>query len=551
MIKKIDGKIYVDLVSHGIKNIEKHCEELNRLNVFPVPDGDTGTNILMTLKCGYHEISLNSYDSLPDTALPFSSAAVFGARGNSGVIISQFFKGMSDTFKDADEADPALLANALNNGATEAYAAVLNPVEGTMLTVLNDAAKEVMLSLPLDSINDVIDVYLNAARKSLKNTPELLPILKKANVVDSGGSGVVCFFEGVQKYLRGEEIMFDDDESKPTKADVPHINPSLFNKHTVFNYGYCIEGLLQLSANAEEFVYSEFNNKLSELGSSLVSSVENDKVKIHIHSKAPGNIINFCQRFGELLTVKIENMTVQNVEQQLNEKQQRKILCATETSGSEFAIVAVASTAEIQQMFIDMGADVVILSEICPSSQDFMDAFKCVSSNRILVFPNGSNSILTSMQAGSLYKKAMVSVVNSRSTAECYASLAVLDFNGTLDEAITLVNDTIANVRQVFLYHTTSDIKYGSKIIRQNDFFALEGKKVLAVDTTLESVALRVVEKKMQEEEASVITVFYGQSVSDEHVSHLIEEIKKASGDAEIATVSTNDTIYDITIIFE
>ena len=551
MITKIDGKIYADLVSHGIKNLEKHRDVLNRLNVFPVPDGDTGTNMLMTLRCGQNEMASSSYDSLPDTAMQFSSAAVFGARGNSGVIVSQFFKGVSEVFKDSDEAGPALLSIALESGTREAYASVVNPVEGTMLTVLKDASAAVMLALPLQSIDEVIDVYLDAARRSLANTPELLPILKKANVVDSGGSGVVYFFEGVQKYLRGEEIATDTEISEQKGSELPFINPSMFNKQTEFRYGYCVEGLLQLTDTAEPFSYSEFNAELSKLGSSLVSSVETDKVKIHIHSKFPGNIINFCQRFGELLTIKIENMTVQNTNRELREKEHRKFLCSPEESTSEFAVVAVASTELMQQMFIDMGADVVILSEIAPSSQDFMDAFGYISAKKILVFPNGSNSILTSMQAGSLYKNAKVSVVNSRSVAECYAALAVLDFGGTIDEAITLVNDTIANVRQVFLYHAENDIKYGSRTILQNDFFALQGKKILAVDTTLEEVALRAVEKKLRERDASVITVFYGQSLDEDSASHLADEIGKIAEDAEVATVSTMDTVYDVTIIFE
>lgn len=551
MITKIDGKIYADLVSHGIKNLEKHRDVLNRLNVFPVPDGDTGTNMLMTLRCGQNEMASSSYDSLPDTAMQFSSAAVFGARGNSGVIVSQFFKGVSEVFKDSDEAGPALLSIALESGTREAYASVVNPVEGTMLTVLKDASAAVMLALPLQSIDEVIDVYLDAARRSLANTPELLPILKKANVVDSGGSGVVYFFEGVQKYLRGEEIATDAEISEQKGSELPFINPSMFNKQTEFRYGYCVEGLLQLTDTAEPFSYSEFNAELSKLGSSLVSSVETDKVKIHIHSKFPGNIINFCQRFGELLTIKIENMTVQNTNRELREKEHRKFLCSPEESTSEFAVVAVASTELMQQMFIDMGADVVILSEIAPSSQDFMDAFGYISAKKILVFPNGSNSILTSMQAGSLYKNAKVSVVNSRSVAECYAALAVLDFGGTIDEAITLVNDTIANVRQVFLYHAENDIKYGSRTILQNDFFALQGKKILAVDTTLEEVALRAVEKKLRERDASVITVFYGQSLDEDSASHLANEIGKIAEDAEVATVSTMDTVYDVTIIFE
>ena len=551
MINKIDGKIYAELISYGIKNLEKNRDVLNRLNVFPVPDGDTGTNMLMTLRCGEKAIASGSYDSLPDTALQFSSAAVFGARGNSGVIISQFFKGVSETLKDADEADPTLFARALDNGNKEAYASVGDPVEGTMLTVLKDAAASVVSALPLESIDDVISIYLDAAKVSLERTPELLPILKKANVVDSGGCGVVFFFEGVQKYLLGEEIVLDVKEEEQKTAEAPAINLSMFDKYTPFEYGYCFECLLQLTQKAMDFSYPEFNKELSRLGSSLVSSVENDKVKIHIHSKTPGNVINFCQRFGELLTVKIENMTVQNMNQRMKEKKRRKFLLSSEPGSAEFAVVAVAATEKMQKMFVDMGADVVILSEIAPSSQDFMDAFKHTSASQILVFPNGSNSILTSMQAGSLYKDAKITVVNSRSVAECYAALSMLDFGGTLDEAVSIVNSTIANIRQIYLHHAANDIKYGSRSISKNDYFALQGKKILAVDGALEVATLRAVEKKLRECEANVITVFYGESIPDEYAEEIAGKISDMGDGVEVATVSTMDTVYDLTMIFE
>ena len=239
MILKLDNLIFIDIIESGIKNLDLHRKIVNDLNVFPVPDGDTGTNMVMTLKYGYEAIK-NKNASLCDIMNSFATGTVFGARGNSGVIISQFFKGIAEGVKDKEEIDCKTFALALGSGVNFAYASVAKPVEGTVLTVLKDATKAVIENLPLDNFDNLFETFLNAAKLSLEKTPNLLPILKKASVVDSGGAGMVYFFEGIVKYLNGEEI-----ESLSDVAKEEYIDLSLFNKDTKFEYGYCIEGLLQ------------------------------------------------------------------------------------------------------------------------------------------------------------------------------------------------------------------------------------------------------------------------------------------------------------------
>ena len=240
MTNKIDGSIFLEMVQSGIKNLSLNRDRLNDLNVFPVPDGDTGTNMLMTLKSGL-DASKNHKKSLGDLSVNFASAVVFGARGNSGVILSQFFKGISEELKGKDEADTILLSKALSSGCVYAYASVAKPIEGTMLTVIKDASNKLASSIPLSSIDEAIDIFLEEAKASLDRTPELLPVLKKAGVVDSGGSGIVCFFEGVKKYLNGEEIDMAEETSKNEVLDL-----SIFDKNTAFDYGYCVEDLFSL-----------------------------------------------------------------------------------------------------------------------------------------------------------------------------------------------------------------------------------------------------------------------------------------------------------------
>jgi DAK2 domain fusion protein YloV len=511
--------------------------------------------MVMTIRRGYDAASEKS-EVLCEVASAFSSAAVFGARGNSGVIVSQFFKGMSDVLAKAEEADCAILSAALYRGYEYAYNSVAKPVEGTMLTVLRDAACAVRQENTFSSIDELIDVYLAEARVSLKRTPELLPVLKKANVVDSGGCGIVFFFEGVKRILAGESP--ERIASSETSADTP-IDLFLFNKDTDFEYGYCVEGLIQLKCDTDAFDVEVFKSKLFVVGCSIVASAEADKVKLHVHTKKLGAIMDICQSYGEFLTLKVENMTVQNIEKAAKEKKneppkEQKFLYSSDRKPSRFAVVAVATTYEMQRTFFEMGADVVIMSEIAPSSEEFMEAFKLTEADWILVFPNSSNSILTSMQASSLYKKSRKSkavVLNSRSVAECYAALSVIDLDGDIYAAAEQANDAIANQYEFSVYHAKKDISYGSRQIAKDDYFALADKMILSVENTLEKAVLAVVEKTIKDRECAVITVFYGKDVEKSDAEALAEKIGEFDDYTEVALVYTDETICDVTVAFE
>ena len=545
MLKRIDGLCFVDLINSGIKNLDRYRSILNDLNVFPVPDGDTGTNMVMTLRYGYEAIK-NTNGSLSEISRIFSTAAVFGARGNSGVIVSQFFKGVSEAFDGLDAADSEALSNALENGCKSAYAAVATPVEGTMLTVLKDASLAVSKSLPLSSIEDVIDVFLDEASLSLQNTPNLLPILKKASVVDSGGSGIVYFFEGVKKHLYGETVDHVDDHHEEKYVDFSKIN-----KDTSFDFGYCTEGLIQLKIDTCDFDHSVFTHHLTEIGESVVSSLEGDKVKIHVHTKDLGQLMSFCQSFGEFLTVKIENMTVQNLEKEQNEHETKKFLYSDSRGSGSFGIVAVATNAYMQQKFFDMGADVVILSELAPSSRDFLDAFELIDTEDIIVFPNSSNSILAAEQAGEMYSECKIHVAKTSSAAECYASLSIIDFDSDVENAICQINETVSSIYQVSLYRAASDKKYGSKTICENDYFALSGKKILEVGEDLDSVMTSAVVKALEKNEHFVVTLFYGKSISTEKAEELCDKISELGYDVEVCSVSTLEASYEFIMNFE
>ena len=545
MILKIDNLIFIDLIESGIKNLDFHRNIVNDLNVFPVPDGDTGTNMVMTLKYGYEAIK-NKNASLGEVMSTFATGTVFGARGNSGVIISQFFKGIQEAIKEKEEINCKVFALALGSGVNFAYQAVSKPVEGTVLTVLKDATKAVIDKLPIDNFDYLFEVFVDAAKKSLNNTPELLPILKKAGVVDSGGAGMVYFFEGILKYLNGEEIAQSKEEVKEEYIDL-----SLFNKDTNFEYGYCIEGLLQLTIDIESFNLKEFNQQLSKIGKSIVTTLETDKVKLHVHSDKIADVTTICQLYGEFLRIKIENMTVQNIQNNSIVANDVKLLYNEEQIEADFAIVSVANNSLMQQKLFEIGSDVVIKSEIAPSSQDFIDAFECVKAKRILVFPNSSNSILTSMKAGSMYKKSKVTVLNCRSVVECYASLLMIDFDDTIDNAITSVHDTISRLYQLSIYQANKDFKFGKKMVKENEFFALSNNKIINVSSTLDNITIDTVKDILSNNNYSVITLYYGNEITEEYINYILDLIIKLNLDVEVATVCTNELLYCLTITFE
>lgn len=541
-METINGPVYRDMLRYGLAHLEAHRMAVNDLNVFPVPDGDTGTNMVMTLKNGFRAIEHGEGD-LATLSRSFADSAVFGARGNSGVILSQFFRGLSEGFAGHGEADVVVLADAMEKGRAHAYRAVAKPVEGTILTVLKDIASALREGLStLHDIDGAVELMIASAKESLKRTPALLPILKKAGVVDSGGAGFVYFLEGVLRYLKGEPLSAPIEQAAEGAADL--VDYALFDRDSDFSLGYCTELLLQLTA--AQFDYNEFLTRLNTLGESVVSSLEGDKVKLHIHTPTPEAVLAYCHRFGEFLTMKVENMSVQHT------GRVEKILCAPTEEDVVLAVVAVAPNQKLQRMLSEMGADAVILSEEAPSSQDFLEAFDRVTAGEILVFPNSSNSILSAIQAGSMYKGARVTVLNCRSVAQCYASLPIIDFSDEdIHATVTAIHDTIGHLKEISIAHAVKTVRYGNMTITRNDYFALSGNEILTVGASFAEVARRTLETVIPEKDWDVIILFYGKNRVEDEMGELANAAEALSGGAEVSVISTLDPVYDLVITLE
>lgn len=546
MIKEINGQQYYDLIDYGIRNLSIYKDRVNALNVFPVPDGDTGTNMLVTLQSGLGAVTAEKKE-LSDVSRRFARAVTFGARGNSGVIVSQFFKGLSEQFYDSDIADYSQFIEALENGVKCAYLAVPQPVEGTILTVVREAAEFVRRELDrgkVHTFNDVIDTFLDRAKISLDHTTELLEVLKSAGVVDSGGAGIIYVFEGMEKYLKNEALPETDESTSTATQDY-----SRFNRSSTFEFGYCTELLLQLLDGKEPFDYAKFSREIADYGDSLVTVFEDDKLKLHIHTATPEKVMTFCHRYGEFLALKIENMSVQH--QELYAQEAAPTAYA---EGNPFAVVAVAHNSSMKEHFLEMGADHVILADYQnpPTASDFIDAFELAVPDTILVFPNNKNTELAAVQAQRLCESKKILVVGTRSDAQCYAALPMIDFDcDDPGEILEAMDQVIENLDIILVSQVEKSTCFDGRSICEGDYVAICDNALKAVDGELEQVCKQTIQKILTDRECEVITMFTGKAAPDTLSDEISDFVSQNYMYTEITVVDTNDDFYKIVFSFE
>lgn len=542
MTKQLDGIGFKEMVDYAVRNLNLHCETVNQLNVFPVPDGDTGTNMVTTVSKGLLAVG-DANDALPSVSRKFAHSVVFEARGNSGVIMSQFLKGMAELFFDLNTVNGEIFIKALENGVECAYAAVANPVEGTMLTVLKEATQAVKKNHhPGQDIEDIISNFVKHAQVSLDHTPELLPVLKESGVVDSGGAGVVYLFEGMRKYLSGEEL--EAATALESKGEV--IDYDAFDKDSCFEYGYCTELLIQLLNGYEEFSLPHFKMQLEQLGDSIVISEQGSKVRIHVHTKFPEQVFILCHRYGEFLSLKVENMTVQHNDLT------KKLLCSRAKNDSSFGVVAVACDTTVQKLWIEMGADVSIYAEDNVSTKDYLDAFKKIEKEHILVFPNSSDAVMAALQAKKMYPNAKIEVINSRNIAECYAALPTIDFGEPDAELVAdQITSVINSLYVVSVAQRKKPIIYREQNIYQNEYYSFSGKELLLIGKSVEETAVKTIAQVVEKQGKEIVTIFHRKTDSDQLIGSIISGLEALGVFAEVFTVPVESLPNELWVSFE
>ncbi|MBQ8416547.1 MAG: DAK2 domain-containing protein, partial [Clostridia bacterium] len=541
---RIDGKVYAEMILAGTANLSRHAQEINDLNVFPIPDGDTGENMMLTMQGGAHAAKDASAD-LSAMADKIAGGMLLGARGNSGVILSQFFAGIAEGFHTYSDADVAAIEKAVACGVGCAYEAVVTPTEGTILTVAKDAGIYAG-NAGCETVEDYFCAFIEEAKRSLARTPELLPVLKEAGVVDSGGAGLICIMEGMYACLCGRA---PKEEDTPVPMTVHTVNPDLFAADSVLEFGYCTELLLRLQyakCDVEQFDIDALTEFLQSVGDSVVAVKNDSIVKLHVHTMTPYRVLEHCQRFGEFLTVKIENMMLQHNETVANEAA-APVMSEAVGEAKRFGLVTVATGEGIKQSFLEMGADEVIHGgqTMNPDVEDFLKAFDRVNAETIFVLPNNGNILLAAKQAAGLYKKSDVRVIPSRSIGQGYAALSMLDYDsGEADLIESGMKESMEGVLTAEISRSIREASIGGLDIHKDDYIGIMGKEILASDGEREAVACKTVDH-LQVDQHSVILIIRGKDATKEESARVASYIKQKYPLAEICESEGGQDIYD------
>ena len=540
-IRTIDGKDYYRMLLGALGELSGCVEELNSLNVFPVADGDTGTNMTATLGGGIERLQEARQTNIGELMHRFSRGVLLSARGNSGVILSQIFAGIAEGLSDSAVADTQTLARAYRSGVEKSYAAVAVPHEGTILTVFREST-EYAADNAGDDLVEFFKLHIEEARRSLERTPELLPALKEAGVVDSGALGYLRVAEGMYRALTGEEII------KPT-VESPHtaqIDIDRFTRDSTLDFGYCTEFLLRLQTakcDPDSLDIEMVRGLLGSLGGeSVVAYKDGDIVKVHVHTRTPGEVLAAAQRYGEFLTVKIENMSLGHTGEKRTEKKKKP-----------FSVVAVSSGEGISALFSDMGAVKIVDGGQShnPSVEDFLAAFDECSAENIIVLPNNKNILLAARGAAEIYTEARVHVLESRSFTEGYLALSVINpAISDIDALLASAERAMGDAAHGEITRAVRDAVVNGKEIKCGDYMAIAEGEIKALAGSAEEATEMLLES-LDAELCEIITVFSGGEVDPDRAASLAESIKKKYPDCELSMYEGGQEVYDYLVCVE
>ena len=535
MSQTINSTLYSDMLRQGAASLYKDKTVVNDLNVFPIPDGDTGDNMYMTLKAGENAAKGNS---LGDIAHEAAQGMLMGARGNSGVILSRIFAGLAKGLEGRDSADAATFASAMRSAVKEAYGAIPVPVEGTIITVLREGAE----GAEGNSLEAYFDSLLEAMQTSLDHTPDKLDVLKQAGVVDSGGAGLLCIFRGMNEALHG--IVSEEEATPQAAAAAPALDLSKFTEDSVLEFGYCTEFLLRLTrakTDIEHFDEKELIDWLEAHGESVVAFRDGTIFKVHVHTFTPGEILNHCQQYGEFLTLKIENMALQH------HQESNKNNASFHKPKEKYGIVTVAAGEGLIASFKEIGADVVIPGgqTMNPSTQDFIQAFESINADTILVFPNNSNIKMAAEQAAGLYKDADVCVLPSTTIGEGYYAIASADRDcPDAEEVIEGAKSIMESVATGMVSRAIRDAEGDGVKVVEGDFVGYQGKSILSDSPSRKEAATALLER-MGAAGRDVMLVFTGEAVPADEAEALQSELTTRYPNLEIMFNRGLQPIYD------
>lgn len=540
-MEMINGKLLKDMLASGANNLSNKFTEIDALNVFPVPDGDTGTNMSLTFNAGVKDALACTSDDVCDIAKVLSKGLLMGARGNSGVITSQIFRGLYQGVDGMKEINGFQLANALVMGSRVAYKAVMRPVEGTILTVVREAADYTYAyatSTQDVTCLQVMEKMLEEAKESLERTPDLLPVLKEVGVVDSGGAGLVTIFEGLVSALKGEVIERQEAQESKEVAGAGMESEE---------FGYCTEFIIRLSEHgARNFQEEALRDSLARIGNSIVCVRDDDIVKVHVHTLTPGDALNMGQRYGEFAKLKVENMQEQHENIMMNATVEEKP--KEEKPKQKYAIITVAAGDGLKDMFKELRADYVISGgqTMNPSTEDFVQAIHQVNAENIFLLPNNSNIILAAQQAASVCEDLNVEVIPSKSIPQGLSACIMFNPDVDFDMNLAEMNDAISMVKTGQVTYAIKDTTFEGLDIKAGDYMGLKEKDIVVSLPDKMEVTRQLLDM-MIDGESEIVTLVYGEDVNEEEANEIASYIEDKY-DVEVELNNGMQPVYSFII---
>ncbi len=540
---KIDAKLCAKMFLTGAKNLEAKKEWINELNVFPVPDGDTGTNMTMTIMSAAKEVSELEEISMQRLAKAISSGSLRGARGNSGVILSQLFRGFTKVIAEVEWIDTQILAEALAKAVETAYKAVMKPKEGTILTVAKGAAEKALeLAETIKDMSIFISEVIAEAEYVLSQTPEMLPVLKEAGVVDSGGQGLLEVMKGAYDAFLGKELNYRIELGKP-KAN-PQIDVS-YQEEADIKFGYCTEFIVNLEKTYNDEDEMDFKSFLNSIGDSIVIVSDDEIVKVHVHTNDPGLALQRALTYGSLSRIKIDNMREEHQEKLIKDAERLAAEQAKQMPRKDVGFICVSVGDGMGEIFKSLGADYLIEGgqTMNPSTQDVLEAIERVNADHIFIFPNNKNIILAANQAKVLTKDKEIFVVPTKTVPQGITAMIAYMMEKSPEENEKIMMEEITHVKTGQITYAVRDTKIDEKEIHKDDIMGLGDHSLLAVGTELEEVALETV-KAMVDEDTELISIYYGKDTEESDAEILAEKIEEMYPDCDVELQNGGQPIY-------
>ena len=553
-MRTLNGQSLKQLFISGANNLYNHYPEIDALNVFPVPDGDTGMNMNLTMTSGSKEIQNRNDTNIYEIAKAFSRGLLMGARGNSGVITSQIFRGFAQGLEGKTEADAKAFSDALEKGVEVAYKAVVRPVEGTILTVVRESSHYLHEQVKKDmSIEKALDLLLKEARESLKRTPELLPILKEVGVIDSGGAGLIKIFEGMRSAVDGNVI----ERSQATSMDKDNPIVAAGAAMEEEDFGYCTEFIMSLGPDSVKKPFNEkkFTTILGSHGNSLVVVHDEDIVKVHVHTLKPGEILNYAQQFGEFLKLKIENMTEQHHDlatgAQVEQHEDLVPEPEVEKPKEKFAMIAVSSGDGIDEFFKEIGISVIVKGgqTMNPCAEDFVEAIKKANAENIFIFPNNSNIVMAASQACEMIEDKEINayVIPSKTIPQGVTSAIMFNPEASAEENFREMKSALKNVKSGEVTFSIRDSEIGGVKVKKDDFIGIFEKDIV-VDNPNKVAATKTLLKQMLDDDSSIVTILVGADVSKEDAAEIKSFLEDKYSDVDVDMRDGGQPVYSFLI---